>query len=87
VVGFTRDTAAHITAHLDLTVRYVVREQCKAGLPLRVVSINLLSHYKATGEPEMMERQLASFQEVIRRLNGKHLGRQLVLKMLLDDLI
>jgi hypothetical protein len=51
------------------------------------VSINLLSHYKATGEPEMMERQLASFQEVIRRLNGKHLGRQLVLKILLDDLI
>ena len=76
VVGFKGDTTAHITAHLDLTLRHVVREQCKAGLPLRVVSINLLSHYKATGEPEMMERQLSSFQEVIRRINGKRLGSE-----------
>lgn len=35
---------------------------------------NLYSHYKATGEPEMLERQLSAFQDVIRRLNAKHLG-------------
>ena len=74
VVGFTREPSAHVTTHLDLTMRHVLGEQCKAGLPLRVVSVNLLSHYKATGEPDMMERQMASFQDVMRRLNAKHLG-------------
>jgi hypothetical protein len=74
VVGFTREYSAHVTTHLELTMRHVIGEQAKAGLPLRVVSINLLSHYKATGEPEMMERQLATFQDVMRHLNAKHLG-------------
>ena len=65
VVGFSKDPSAHVTSHLDLTLRYIIAEQLKSGLPLRVVSINLLSHYKATGEPDMAERQLASFQEVL----------------------
>ena len=73
VVGFSKEPGAHVTSHLELTLRHVIGEQLKSRLPMRVVSINLLSHYKASGEPDMLERQLAAFQEVLRRINSKGL--------------
>jgi hypothetical protein len=66
VVGYARDPAGHVQRHLELVVRRVAAAQAAAGLPQRLVSVNLLSHYKASGEPDMTDRQLAAFREVAR---------------------
>ncbi len=45
-----------------MQVRHVLQRQLGAGLPMRVVTCNMLNHYKASGEPEMIDRQLYTFQ-------------------------
>ena len=64
VVGYARDPAGHVHRQLELVVRRLAAAQAAAGLPQRLVSVNLLSHYKASGEPDMTDRQLAAFREV-----------------------
>ena len=50
-----------------MTGRFRFISQVEGGLPMRIVSVNMLSHYKASGEPDMTDRQLTLFHEVKTR--------------------
>ena len=50
-----------------MTDRFRFISQVEGGLPMRIVSVNMLSHYKASGEPDMTDRQLTLFYEVKTR--------------------